>query len=170
MKPPSGNIARLIARFPELKLDALLITALPNVRYLTGFTGSNALLAITPESWVLFTDSRYEIQAREQVSGPVKVVRMPLAIAAGAWIARKRARRIGFEKTRLLHEDYAVIHDTLRLNSSLVPAPGWVERLRMVKSEDEIARIRRSVLTNPSRYYGKRRRGGTGIPDAPEGR
>lgn len=148
MKHPSGNVARLIARFPELKLDALLITALPNVRYLTGFTGSNALLAITPASSVLFTDSRYEIQAREQVSGPVKVVRMPLAMAAGAWIARKRARRIGFEKTRLLYEDYTAIHDTLRLNSSLVPAAGWVERLRMVKSEDEIALIRRSVLTN----------------------
>ena len=49
---PEG-VRLLVERFPEWKLDALLVSALPNIRYLTGFTGSNALLAITPGGGLL---------------------------------------------------------------------------------------------------------------------
>jgi len=144
---PEG-VRLLVERFPEWKLDALLVSALPNIRYLTGFTGSNALLAITPGGVLLFTDPRYDIQAREQAGCPVKVVRGPLTAAANAWIARQRLKRVGFEKSRLLYSDYAALKEALPLGASLIAVAGWVEQLRMVKSEEEIGRIRQSVLTN----------------------
>jgi Xaa-Pro aminopeptidase len=140
---------RLSARFAELKIDALLVSALPNIRYLTGFTGSNALLLITSGESTLLTDPRYEIQASEQVSCPVRIVRSgPLAPAAAKLIAKKRLKRIGFEKARMVYSDYLVLHESLGLAASLKPMPALVEQLRMVKTEAEIAKIRRSVIAN----------------------
>ena len=61
MSPDSGAIP-----FGELKIDALLVSAAPNVRYLSGFTGDNGLLLLTPGSQTLFTDPRFTIQAAEE--------------------------------------------------------------------------------------------------------
>lgn len=141
-------MTRLIARFPEAKLDAFLISALPNIRYLSGFTGSNALLAVAPGAAVLFTDPRYTIQAREQVNCPVKITTGTLETAAIAWIQRRRFKRIGIEKSRVLYSTYTALKETLPLGASLIPVQGWIERLRMVKTPAEIEKIRRSVLTN----------------------
>ncbi len=63
---------RLLAELERLKLDAILVTHLPNVRYLTGFTGSAAALLIENKAQakpVFVTDGRYSAQAREQVKG-----------------------------------------------------------------------------------------------------
>ena len=62
----SDRLERLTARFPEKELDALLISAPENRRYLSGFTGSAGYLFITPERAVLVTDSRYTEQATNQ--------------------------------------------------------------------------------------------------------
>ncbi|MGH2671896.1 MAG: aminopeptidase P family N-terminal domain-containing protein, partial [Actinomycetota bacterium] len=59
--------ARLGARLSELGLDALFVTRLPNVRYLTGFTGSNGQALVTAEATVFFTDGRYEEQSCHEV-------------------------------------------------------------------------------------------------------
>ena len=55
--------ARVAQQLPELKLDALIVSALPNIRYLCGFTGSNGLLILSGDSATLFTDPRYTIRA-----------------------------------------------------------------------------------------------------------
>ena len=60
--------------FGELKIDALLVSALPNIRYLSGFTGDNGLLLVTPDSQTLFTDPRFTIQAAEECTCEVKIV------------------------------------------------------------------------------------------------
>src|SRR5581483_3482685 len=98
--------AALSQQFGELKIDALLVSALPNVRYLSGFTGSNALLLVTAGGATLFTDSRYTIQAAEQTRGAakVKIVRGPLAAAAVPVLAARRLKRIGFEGGRMLYD------------------------------------------------------------------
>ncbi len=59
---------RLRSFFSARKADALLVTHLPNIAYLCGFTGSNGVLLVETSSATLFTDSRYTFQAREQVS------------------------------------------------------------------------------------------------------
>lgn len=139
--------------FDELKIDALLVSAPPNVRYLSGFTGDNGLLLITPDSTTLFTDPRFTIQASEECACDVKIVtKGPLDQSALALAARKRIKRIGFEAGRLLYDTYQRMQAVLPSGATLKPAGPVIERLRTVKSEGEIARIRRSVLTNSKAF------------------
>ena len=139
--------------FAELKIDALLVSALPNIRYLCGFTGSNGLLLVTPDSQTLFTDPRYTIQASEECSSKIKIVpKGPLDVAAIEIIGRKRFKRIGFEAARTTYESYQRLKQALPLAASLKPLGPVIEKLRMIKSAEEIARIRRSVLTNSEAF------------------
>lgn len=140
-----GVIAALLA---EHHLDALLVTALPNVRYLAGFTGSNAMLLVFPDRALLFTDPRYAIQAAGEVDCPVKVSKGPIVADLAAALARRRVRRLGFERSRISFDLFDALRSHLPLKSSLEPVAGWIERLRMRKSEREIALIRQSVETN----------------------
>ncbi len=138
----------VLAEMERLKLDAFLVTGLPNVRYLSGFTGDNAQLLFAGGSATLFTDPRYTIQAGQESDCRARICRGPLMRDVAAALQRKRAGRIGFEKSRLGYEGYDFLRAHLPLKGSLEPVPGLVERLRMVKSSEEIARIRRSVETN----------------------
>jgi len=130
------------------KLDCFLVAALPNVRYLTGFTGSHGAAVIWESGAHLFTDPRYAIQAAEESDCPVKVARGPLLPALLKTVRRQRFRRIGFERGRVSYDDYLSLEAGADLAASLEGVAGWVEKLRMVKSEEEIAAIRQSVLTN----------------------
>lgn len=132
----------------ERKLDALLVALSPNLRYLSGFTGSNGNLLIMPGNSILFTDPRYDIQAREETTVPVRIAKRTLAMEVTAAIQKLQIRRIGYEPGRMSCEVYQSIKDRLPMRSSLEPVSGWIEELRMIKSDDEIARIRRSVQTN----------------------
>ena len=80
----SGRLRRLQAVLPEHKLDWFLVTHLPNIRYLSGFTGSAGILLINDHSATLFTDGRYRTQAREEVSSAKIVIarKSPLLAAA----------------------------------------------------------------------------------------
>src|SRR5215471_4426670 len=60
------------------KLDAMLVSLSPNLRYLSGFTGSNGALLVLPGKSILFTDPRYEIQAAEESTCTVRIVKGPL--------------------------------------------------------------------------------------------
>lgn len=134
--------------FASERIDALLITGAANVRYLSGYTGSNGLIVATPRSAIFFTDPRYTIQASQEVSCRIKVVaRGPLLPAAAALLKRMKAKRVGFEKAHLSYEQHALLTDRLP-GVRLVPVGPAIEQQRMVKSEEEIARIRRSVETN----------------------
>src|SRR5438067_4375756 len=75
----------------ERDFGALLITHLPNIRYLCGFTGSSAALIVTPRKSLLFTDGRYTAQARAEVQGArVVISRKGAMAAAGEWLADHR--------------------------------------------------------------------------------
>ena len=141
--------------FGEFKIDALLVSALPNIRYLSGFTGDHALLLVSPESLTLFTDPRFTIQASEECTCAVKTVtKGPLDTAAVAQIGRNRWKRIGFEASRMTYDVYLRIKTSLPLGATLKPVGSVIEKLRMIKSPEEVARIRKSVLTN-SRAFAK---------------
>src|SRR4051794_23111174 len=130
------------------KLDALLVSGAPNVRYLTGFTGDNGNVLVTPEKAILFTDPRFEIQAAHEVSCPVKIAKGPLVLDILAAIKRLGLKRIGYEPARMTCDTFESLKSRLPLRASLEPVNGWVEELRMVKSPEELDRIRRSVDTN----------------------
>jgi Xaa-Pro aminopeptidase len=138
--------------FKAEKIDALLVTGAANVRYLSGFTGSNGLLVVTPETATFFTDPRYAIQSGEEVSCTTVVVpRGGLMPAAVRLLRRKRIRRIGFERAHLSFEQYSALEDALT-GARLTPIGPVIERQRMIKSEDEIAAIRKSVETNSKAF------------------
>ncbi len=137
---------------PQLKIDALLVSWLPNVRYLTGFTGSNGMVLITPDATTLFTDPRYGIQASEESSARVVVAKGPLLRAVSQALRRKGLKRIGFEKSYLSFESWLALKDSLPLGAGLKPTAKIIEKRRMIKSGEEIALIRASVRTNSDAF------------------
>ena len=87
------RIGLLRRRITKAGLSGLLVTHLPDLRYLSGFTGSSAALAVTRRSARLFTDGRYKAQAAEEVKGAkVEIVTGPPAVRGSA-VARRAARR-----------------------------------------------------------------------------
>jgi Xaa-Pro aminopeptidase len=132
----------------ERKLDGLLVAFSPNLRYLTGFTGSNGSLLVLGGKSILFTDPRYQIQVAQEVTCRVKIAKGPLLMDVVAAIARLGLKRIGYEPARMTCNAYESLKSLLPMKASLEPVKGWIEELRMVKSPAEIALIHRSVQTN----------------------
>lgn len=143
---------RATAAFAARKIDSLIVSSAPNVRYLTGFTGSAGMALVWQGGATLFTDPRYGIQAAAEVDCAVRVVRVPLYVPLIAAAARRRLRRLGIEDGRLSLKAYRDIEAGLPLGVSLEPAAGLVEGLRTVKSAAEIEAIRRSVDLNSEAY------------------
>lgn len=132
---------RLLDRFDPLGIDALLVTRLVNVRYLTGFTGSNAQLLLRPDDTVLLTDGRYEEQSRHEVPDLRRLIyREKLSEALAAEILA--GPRLGFEGKGMLYEDYRRLDE--RLDARLVPLIDAVEQLRWVKDADEVLALERA--------------------------
>ncbi|MGC2659592.1 MAG: Xaa-Pro peptidase family protein [Bryobacteraceae bacterium] len=131
----------------EARIDALLITALPNVRYLSGFTGSNAMLLITSDRDLLFTDPRYQAQAPRESDCDVKIAKGPLTKEVLKWAKRLGIRRLGFEKTRISFAHYRALKED-EAGLRLVAVTGAPEKLRMVKSAAEVEAIQASVDLN----------------------
>ena len=141
----------------QSKLDALLLVHLPNIRYLTGFTGSAAALLVTEKGSVFFTDGRYTSQAREEVQGARIMVerKSPLA-AAAAWIKAQRrgsaSWRLGIEAENLTVAEESRLRESLAGKVRLRPAPPLVERARMIKDADEIEVLRQAVNLGASLF------------------
>ena len=149
------NHARRLRRLRkklEQDFDGLLIAHLPNVRYLTGFTGSAAALIVTPNKSLLFTDGRYTVQARAEVQGArVVISRKPALTAAAEWIQNHRGElgrslNIGIESDHITVEARDQFKKLLPKGVMLKNAPGFVEQARLLKDEDEIACLRNAVL------------------------
>ncbi|MFN7994600.1 MAG: Xaa-Pro peptidase family protein [Bryobacteraceae bacterium] len=136
------------AGLPTRKLDAMLVTSPANVRYLSGFTGSNGALLVLPGGGIFFTDPRYTIQSSREVSCPVKICKGPMLPAIAAAVSRKHIRRLGFERSHLKYDDFETLCSHIPGKSVLEPVMGWAESLRLIKSDCEMALIRRSVQTN----------------------
>jgi Xaa-Pro aminopeptidase len=140
------------AQFSERKLDSFLISLSPNLRYLTGFTGSNGNLLLLPDRAILFTDPRYQIQAAQEVTCKVHISKGPLVPDVISAIAKLGLRRIGYEPARMTCDALDSLKSRLPMKAALVPVNGCVETLRMTKSPDELALIRRSVETNSEAF------------------
>lgn len=143
--------SHLRTRLKEDHIDAFLVTALPNIRYLTGFTGSNGILLITASRETLFTDPRYTIQAKRETSSRIRTVKGPTLPAVSKAIHRQRLRKVGFERQAIPFHIYDFLVHDLR-SASLVPTRSLVEALRMIKSDNEIEAIRRAVNTNSNAF------------------
>ena len=136
---------RLLGLMEERKSGAAAFSHLPNVRYLSGFTGSNAVLLLTGRGATLFTDPRYELQAAEEVDCPVKVVRGALWPELAKAVRRRKVSALALEAEHLAQAEFARIAAVLGDGVSLDDVSGLAERLRSVKDAMEIEAIRRSM-------------------------
>jgi Xaa-Pro aminopeptidase len=129
-----------------MTVPALLVTHLPDIRYLCGFTGSSAALAVTRRAVRLFTDGRYRAQAAEEVQGAkVEIVPPAPAVAAVQWLAAQAGSdspKVGFDPMQTsvaeLERWKAALPGTLR-RGLMTPVKSMVELLRWLKDEDELA-------------------------------
>lgn len=143
----SSRRERFLPVLQEAPAHAFLVTGLPNVRYLSGFTGSNAALLITTDRALLFTDPRYQTQAAQESDCEVKIAKGPLTKELSKWVKRLRLKSLAFEKNRISFDEYQQLKETVE-GVRLKPVSGAVEFLRTIKSASEIARIRASVQLN----------------------
>jgi Xaa-Pro aminopeptidase len=142
----AGRARRLRAELSGAGCDALLVTKLVNIRYLTGFTGSAAMLLVLPDRLLLVTDGRYEVQAPEQMAaaGVEGEVRIGLTVAGQYEIVGTAATslRLGLEAHAVSWAQQRAMDSTyLPFVKELVPTEGLVEALRVVKDDGEVARI-----------------------------
>ena len=96
----------------------MLVSGLPNIRYLSGFTGSNALLLLAKGQAILFTDPRYTIQASQESDCTVRIVRGSLYDAVAKLVKRKKWKHIGIERNRLTFGGYSEIQEKLGLGAT----------------------------------------------------
>jgi Xaa-Pro aminopeptidase len=142
----SARPARVRAALRDARVEALVVTCLPNVRYLTGFTGSAGMVVVGPEELLLVTDGRYAEQSSEQLDAAGVVARIEIAPTQAAQrdVLAATCRpfaRVGLEahgvtwaQQRSFAEWFAPVE--------VVPTENVVERLRSVKEPGEVARIR----------------------------
>lgn len=142
---PIDRLIRLQERLDASGLDALLLFDMKNIRYLTGFTGSEGVCLIWPgHGGVLQVDGRYLTQANEQVKTvEVGLVRDQLADAAKK-IRAKNAHTVGFEASAMTFEMYARLRKLLR-GVSLKPFGNDIQTLRTVKDKAELALIEQAA-------------------------
>jgi Xaa-Pro aminopeptidase len=139
----AGRRARLAARFDELGVEALLMTRQVNVRYLTGFSGSNGQLMATARGGIFLTDSRYEEQSRREVPDlRTELYQRDLIPRLGELCREEGLRRIGFESGGLTHRTWRRLEQEDGLD--LVATEDEAERLRWAKDAEEIALIERA--------------------------
>jgi Xaa-Pro aminopeptidase len=132
----SSRRERISSRLPELEAQALLVTRRPNVRYLTGFTGSNGQLLLGPQGGVFLTDGRYAEQSRHEVPD------LRRALYSGEFAPHLATacrdldvRRVAFEAAGVTYRTYTQLQ---ALGLELVPTHNEVEALRWRKEPEEI--------------------------------
>ena len=134
------------------KIEALVVSSPANVRYLTGYAGSNGLMVVTPAETHFYTDPRYGAEASATIPCKVHVAKGLLILAAASTLKRKHSRRIGFEPGWMNVEQYGRLKKALPREARLVAISGLIENQRAVKSAAELAWIRRSVIANSEAF------------------
>ncbi len=147
----------------EHRLDALLVTHPPNVRYLCGFTGSAGTLVLSENKSVFFTDGRYVEQSHAEVRGPkIVIAREGPLMGAGKWLAsgasgfRKKAN-IGIEGEHLTVAEHSRLRDVLGNRIKIAESPALIEQSRLIKDEDELVLVRAAAGLG-EKLWGKVRR------------
>ncbi|HEY5996757.1 MAG TPA: aminopeptidase P family N-terminal domain-containing protein, partial [Candidatus Deferrimicrobiaceae bacterium] len=144
MPAHASRIDRLLADMARRGEDAFLCVRMTNIRYLTGFTGSDAVLAVSGKGAWLVTDGRYTEQANAEVSGAEVVISDRKWQEASRRIRRTRPGRVGFESRWLSVEQFQSV--SKGWESRWVPSADPVDALRMCKDPDELRAIEHAAV------------------------
>jgi Xaa-Pro aminopeptidase len=152
----SARADRLLALIEERTVDCLLVSHLPNLRWLTGFTGTNGACVVSRDERLFFTDYRYVDLAKSQVRGfeLVQAGREMLDDLVG-----RLHGRAGFDDAHVSVRMHAKLTAKLPDGVELVPAGGLVERLRAVKDDAEVRAMRAAAQIADAAYADIRERG-----------
>ena len=127
-------------------LDALMLTHLPNIRYLCGFRGSAGVLLVADGRYTLFTDGRYREQSHSEVQGArIVVPKGPILEAAARALANSTAKSVGVEGDHISVAAEAKLARGLRPKIRIRSIQGFIEEQRMIKEAAEVERIRAAV-------------------------
>jgi Xaa-Pro aminopeptidase len=137
----SDRAARLAEKLPELGADVLVVTSLVNVRYLTGFTGSNSIVLVGPDTRVFLTDFRYVEQSAAEVDATFdrQIGQELMDLLPG--LLPSPAGRVAFEDGHLTVRAHGRLNELVGERVELVAGGDLVESLRAVKDAQEIGRI-----------------------------
>lgn len=140
---PVDHVARrrrLAVRLPDLGIDALLVTRPVNVRYLTGFTGSNGQLLLGADGARFFTDPRYDEQSRREVPDlPRQTYPRDFPVVLARACAEAGVRRLGFESAGVTYRTFQELGRPGEVE--LVAVGDEVEALRRAKDPQELALV-----------------------------
>lgn len=141
------RLQQLRAKIRANDLDAFIITKLAHIRYLTGFSGSNAVVIIMPRSVYFFTDGRYTEQVKTEL---LPLPRLKTFIERDVWgyVAKhnllKDAERVGFEADAVSFATAESIKKTIK-PTKMLPFSGWLEEITMPKTDEEAAEIKKAA-------------------------
>ncbi|HVE46382.1 MAG TPA: Xaa-Pro peptidase family protein [Acidimicrobiales bacterium] len=145
----AGRADRLREQLDGAGCEALLVTTLTNIRYLTGFSGSAGLLLVLPDEMVLCTDGRYKSQSAEQLSDAGVEARIEIGKLSeqqeAMSVAAKGVARLGLEAGNVTWARQRAFAADWFAGADLVPTEGIVEELRRVKDPGEVARMREAA-------------------------
>lgn len=138
-------------KLSKYNIDALLVTNMFNVRYLANFTGTTGLVVITKDEAYFVTDFRYTEQAAEEAKGFTIVKNEgPIFEEVAKIVQEDKIENLGFEQENITYAVYNQINDIIPCE--LVPVTGLVEKLREVKTEDEINIIKEAINITEKAY------------------
>jgi len=141
------RLQQLRAKIRANELDAFIITSLAHIRYLTGFSGSNAIVVIMPRSVYFFTDGRYTEQIKTELK---PLPRLKTFIERDVWgyVAQhnllKDAVRVGFEADHVSFATADSIKKSLK-PIKLLPCKGWLEQITAPKTDEEAGYIKKAA-------------------------
>lgn len=142
-----SNLRKLLRK---LGADAVLVTNIVNVGYLSGFTGSAGYLLITDKKFILLSDARYTSQIQEEcpeVETEIRTATSTMLDSVGKVGKALKIKSLAVESCSLTKSLYDQIAASL-VNVSLVDTSGWIAGLRSIKDKSEIETIRKSIAVN----------------------
>jgi Xaa-Pro aminopeptidase len=146
---PSERRRRVANAVKKAGAEALLVTHLPDVRYLTGFTGSSAALIVKGTKLTMFTDGRYTTQAAQEVDGvKIEITESPAAVAACEFAVAHGVTKLGFDAAVTSVASYEALKVAVPAKvrkNLLVAVNGLVAELRQVKDEVEQDKMREAA-------------------------
>lgn len=140
----------------ELRVDALLVTHLPDVRWLCGFTGSNAALAVSAKRAALFTDGRYTAQAREETHGARVAIEKKSALQAACRLLETWARQAWFDPQHTTVSEMSLMRSALGSRNKrgffVALRKPLVSALRVIKDASELAQMEKAAALGCSLF------------------